>query len=208
MLAIAARQWWVLVLQGVLGIAVGIVAIIYPDLALATVALLFAAWAIVSGVSQLSAGWRVAEARGRSWPFLLAGAVSVIAGVLALINPAITLLYLILLLGAWVLISGAMELYTAWQIRNEVTGEWILAVIGIARIVVGAIILAMPIVGALPITLSTACEARMRVPFPTLLSTIRLFGPMTQSSPITVRPIRWVWGSSTVSCPTKTPAST
>jgi uncharacterized membrane protein HdeD (DUF308 family) len=149
MLAIAARQWWVLILQGVLGIAVGILAIVYPDLALATIALLFAAWAVVSGASQLAAGWRVAEARGRSWPFLLSGAVSVIAGVLAVLNPGITILYLILLLGAWILISGAMEVYTAWKIREEITGEWILALAGILRIVVGVIILAMPIVGAI-----------------------------------------------------------
>jgi uncharacterized membrane protein HdeD (DUF308 family) len=149
MLAVAARQWWVLILQGVLGIVVGILAIVSPDLALATIALLFAAWAIVSGVSQLATGWRVAEARGRSWPFLLSGAVSLVAGVLALVNPGVTILYLILLLGAWILISGAMEVYTAWKIRDEVTGEWMLALIGVARIVVGAIILAMPIVGAI-----------------------------------------------------------
>ena len=149
MLAIAARQSWVLILQGVLGIIVGVVAIIYPDLALATVALLFAAWAVVSGASQLVAGWRVAEARGRSWPFLLSGAVSVIAGVLAVLYTGITILYLILLLGAWILISGAMEVYTAWKIRDEITGEWILALAGVLRIAVGVIILAMPIIGAI-----------------------------------------------------------
>ena len=148
MLAIAARQWWVLVLQGVLGVAVGVLAILSPDIALATIALLFGAWAILSGVSQLAAGWRVAEARGRSWPFLLSGAVSVVAGILAVLFPGITILYLVLLLGVWILVSGAMEVYTAWQIRNEVTGEWILALAGIARIAVGVIIVAMPIIGA------------------------------------------------------------
>jgi len=149
MLAIAARQWWVLVLQGLLGIAVGILAIIFPDLALATVALLFAVWAIVSGVSQLSAGWRVAEARGRSWPFLVSGAVSVIAGILAVLYPDVTILYLILLLGAWILISGMMEVYTAWRIRNEVTGEWVLALGGALRVIAGILILAMPYIGAI-----------------------------------------------------------
>jgi uncharacterized membrane protein HdeD (DUF308 family) len=149
MLAVAARQWWVLVLQGVLGIAIGLLAIVYPDLALATIALLFAAWAIVSGATQLAAGWRVAEARGRSWPFLVSGAASVIAGVLALLYPSITILYLILLLGAWILVSGMMEVYTAWRIRNEITGEWILALIGALRVLAGIIILAMPYVGAI-----------------------------------------------------------
>ena len=149
MLAIAARQWWVLVLQGVLGIIVGVFAIISPGLALATIALLFAAWALVSGVSQLTAGWRVAEARGRSWPFLLSGAVSVVAGILAVAFPGVTILYLILLLGAWILVSGMMEVYTAWRIRNEVTGEWVLALAGALRVVAGILIVAMPYVGAI-----------------------------------------------------------
>jgi uncharacterized membrane protein HdeD (DUF308 family) len=127
----------------------GSVAIVAPDLALATIALLFAAWALISGVSQLATGWRVAEHRGKSWPFLLTGAVSVVTGILALLYPGITILYLVLLLGAWILISGVMEVYTAWRIRNEVTGEWVLALLGILRIAAGAIIVAMPIVGAL-----------------------------------------------------------
>ena len=148
MLAVAARQWWVLVLQGVLGIIVGVIAIIYPSVALATIALLFAVWAILSGISQLSAGWMVAEARGRSWPFLVSGAVSVIAGVLALIAPDVTVLYLILLLGAWILVSGLLEVYTAWRIRAEVTNEWLIALGGAIRAVVGILILAMPYVGA------------------------------------------------------------
>ena len=37
----------------------------------------------------------------------------------------------------------------AWQIRNQVTGEWILALAGAIRFIVGLIILAMPIVGAI-----------------------------------------------------------
>ena len=38
MLAVAARLWWVLVLQGILGIVFGILAILFPDLALVTTA--------------------------------------------------------------------------------------------------------------------------------------------------------------------------
>jgi uncharacterized membrane protein HdeD (DUF308 family) len=149
MLAVASRQWRVLVLQGVLGVIVGILAIVYPDLALGTIALLFGFWAIVSGVSQLTAGWRVAEARGTSWPFLVSGAVSTIAGILALLFPGLTLYYLILLFGAWILVSGVMEIYSAWQIRNEIANEWLLALLGGLRVVAGLIILAMPIIGAL-----------------------------------------------------------
>ena len=149
MLAAASRLWWVLVLQGVLGITFGILAIIFPGLALVTLAYIFAIWAIVSGLSHLGEGMRVAEARGRSWPFAVIGVISLLAGVLAVIVPGITVFGLVLLLGAWLVTQGAMEVYTAYRIRREVTGEWILALVGVVRTLIGLVILALPIVGAL-----------------------------------------------------------
>jgi uncharacterized membrane protein HdeD (DUF308 family) len=148
-LAAAARQWWVLVLQGILGIVFGILAILFPGIALITLAYVFAAWAVVTGVSHLIEGWRVAEHRGRSWPFAVMGVIGIVAGVLAALIPGITILGLVILLGAWLVTQGAMEVYTAWRIRREVTGEWILALIGVLRVIVGLIVLAMPVIGAL-----------------------------------------------------------
>jgi uncharacterized membrane protein HdeD (DUF308 family) len=149
MLADAARHWWVLVLQGVLGILFGILVILFPALALTTLAYIFAAWALISGASQLGEGVRVAEARGRSWPFAVSGVISIAAGLIAAFLPGITILGLILLLGYWLVIQGVMEIYAAWRIRREITGEWILALAGIARAVVGVIILVIPFFGAI-----------------------------------------------------------
>ena len=149
MLAVAARLWWVLVLQGILGIVFGILAILFPDLALVTLAYFFAAWAIVAGVSHLAEGMRVAEARGRSWPFAVSGVLSIVAGIIAAVVPGITILGLVLLLGVWLVTQGVMEVYTAYRIRREITGEWILALAGIVRTAVGLIVLALPVVGAL-----------------------------------------------------------
>jgi uncharacterized membrane protein HdeD (DUF308 family) len=149
MLAVAARQWWVLVLQGILGIVFGAVAIAVPDIALVTLAYLFAIWAIVAGLTQIGVGWRIAEHRGRAWPFAVTGVISVIAGLLAAFIPGPTVLFLILLLGWWLVFQGVMEIYAAWRIRREVSGEWLLALGGIARLVVGLIVLAMPVVGAI-----------------------------------------------------------
>jgi len=148
MLAVASRQWWVLVVQGVLGILFGVLAIIFPDIALLTLAYLFAAWALISGFSALAEGWRVAETRGRSWPFAVMGVVSIVAGILAALIPGITIYGLIVLLGAWFVVQGVMEVYTAWRIRAEVSGEWILALVGILTLIVGVIVLALPVVGA------------------------------------------------------------
>jgi uncharacterized membrane protein HdeD (DUF308 family) len=149
MLAVAARQWWVLVLQGVLGILFGILAILFPGIALVTLALLFAIWAIASGISQVAEGLRVAESRGRSWPFAVTGGISILAGIFAFLLPGPTIIGLVLLLGAWQVAVGVMEIYTAWKIREQVTGEWMIALVGILRLVAGLVILYFPLIGAL-----------------------------------------------------------
>ena len=149
MLRAAAHNWWVLVLQGVLGILFGIIALVSPDIALTSLALVLAAWAIISGLSQLAEGFRVAEMRGRSWPFAVIGVASIVAGLIAAAVPGITILGLILVLGYWLIIAGVMEVYTAWRIRAEVTGEWVLALAGILRVVLGVIVVAAPTIGAI-----------------------------------------------------------
>jgi uncharacterized membrane protein HdeD (DUF308 family) len=75
--------------------------------------------------------------------------ISIVAGLIAAVLPAITIAGLILLLGAWLVVQGVMEIYTAWRIRDEVTGEWVLAAVGILRSLVGVIVLLVPIVGAI-----------------------------------------------------------
>ena len=149
MLATAARQWWVLVLQGILGIAFGVVALLNPGITLVTLALLFGAWALISGISSLAQGWRVAEHRGRSWPFAVSGIVSILAGILAILLPPAAIGGLILFLGAWLVVSGVMEAYAAYEIRREIDNEWMLAFVGILRAALGALILVAPIVGAI-----------------------------------------------------------
>jgi uncharacterized membrane protein HdeD (DUF308 family) len=148
-LAAAARQWWVVVLEGILGIVFGILALVYPGITLVTLAILFAIWAIVSGVVQIVEGWRVAEHRGRSWPFAVMGVLAIVAGIIALVVPGITILGFAILLGAWLLVKGVLEIYTAWRIREEVSGEWLLALAGALGIIAGLIILAMPVVGVI-----------------------------------------------------------
>lgn len=149
MTAAAVRQWWVLVLQGTLGVVFGAIAIALPGIALITLAYLFAVWAVVVGLTQLAVGWRIAEHRGRSWPFAVMGLIALAAGALAALIPGVTVLYLILLLGWWLLFSGSMEVYAAWRVRSEATGEWVLALAGLAMIAVGALVLVMPMVGAI-----------------------------------------------------------
>src|SRR5262249_40417000 len=120
MLATAVRQWWVLVLQGVLGVVFGIYALLNPDITIVSLAGVCGGWAMLSGVARIGEGWRGAEPRGRSGPFAVSGVVSVVAGVLAIVFPPAAIGGLTLFLGAWLVVGGVMEAYAAYQIRREI----------------------------------------------------------------------------------------
>jgi uncharacterized membrane protein HdeD (DUF308 family) len=144
MLAASTRQWWAFVLQGILGIAFGILVLAFPNAALLTLVALFAAWAIISGISALAQGLREANHRGNSWPYFLIGVVAIAAGILAVFLPASTLLALIVFVGAWQLVTGLTEIYIAYRIRREIENEWLIAAAGVLRAILGLAFLLMP----------------------------------------------------------------
>src|SRR5919112_2642634 len=87
----AARQgerWGLLILEGVLNIAVGVIAFLMPGLTVIAFLLLLAAWSLVSGGLMLGASFRLNKEHGRGW-LALGGVVSILFGVLLAIAPVI-----------------------------------------------------------------------------------------------------------------------
>ncbi len=138
------RYWWVPVLRGICGIVFGVIAFGYPGLALATLVLLFGAWVLIDGVFRI-VGATAGRASDPDWGFHL------IVGILVLTfhSPGITALALIIYIGAWALMIGAVEIALAIKLRRELKGEWLLILMGLASIIFAAFLLWNPGPGAL-----------------------------------------------------------
>lgn len=63
--------------------------------------------------------------------------------------PAITVLVLLYMIAAWAVITGAFELWAAFELRRHLTGEWTLILAGIASIVFGVLLMVAPVAGEL-----------------------------------------------------------
>lgn len=147
----AAGHWWAFVVRGVLAVLFGVLTFVVPAMALLTLVLLFAVYAIVEGAFNVAAAFHeVTGARPRWW-LLFAGAISVLAGVLAFWMPGLTALTLLYLIAAWAVVRGALEIAAAVRLRKEIQGEWLLAVAGVLSIVFGALVMAFPGAGALAV---------------------------------------------------------
>jgi uncharacterized membrane protein HdeD (DUF308 family) len=110
------ERWGLLVLEGILNIAVGVVAFLWPGLTVVAFVLLLAAWSLVSGGLMFGAAFRLSREHGRWW-LALGGVVSIVFGVLLAIAPAIGAVVLTWWLGAYALMFGIALLVLAFKLR-------------------------------------------------------------------------------------------
>jgi uncharacterized membrane protein HdeD (DUF308 family) len=141
----------VLIVRGIVGVVVGIVAFLWPGITIAALVVIFGAYAIVDGITNLVLGFSRTGAHGR-WAHVLQGVVGIAAGVLTFMWPAISALVLILFIGAWAIITGVFEIVAAIRLRQVITGEWMLVLSGIVSILFGVLVFAFPLAGAVGIS--------------------------------------------------------
>jgi uncharacterized membrane protein HdeD (DUF308 family) len=139
-----ARNWWVLLIRGVLALLFGLMAFALPGLTLVTLVLLYALYVIADGLTALWVG-----GSSRAWSFGLVGILGIVAGIFTFVYPGITAIALLYLIAVWAIVRGIFEIVTAIQLRKEISNEWTLILGGIISIVFGLVLAARPGVGAL-----------------------------------------------------------
>ena len=148
-----SRNWWLVVLRGVLGIAFGVITFVAPAISLAALVLLFGAYAFADGVLAIASAVRRRTTTDRWWILLLEGLVGIGAGLVTLFLPGITALVLLYIIAGWAVATGILELVAAVRLRKEIKHEWLLALSGIASVAFGVLIALFPGAGALALVI-------------------------------------------------------
>ena len=159
MLAVMARNWWMLLIRGIVAILFGIAVLLAPGIALTVLVLLWGAYALVDGVFAIIAGFRGRGTNRNWWVTILEGLVGVIAGIIAFLMPGITALVLLYIIAAWAIITGVLEIWAAIQLRKEIEGEIWLGLGGLASIVFGVLLFLFPGEGILAVLALLAAYA-------------------------------------------------
>ena len=119
----AARRearWWLLLIEGVLGVLAGLVAFFWPGLTALALLYFIAAWAIVTGILEIVGAIRLRQEIVGEWALGLSGALSLLFGVLLVVIPSPAgLLSLVWLIGAYALAFGVLLLVLAFRLRNR-----------------------------------------------------------------------------------------
>jgi uncharacterized membrane protein HdeD (DUF308 family) len=116
------EHWVLLLLEGLLGIVIGLLTFFAPLLALAAgaiiLAMYMAAWAIVTGTLRIAMAVRLRKEIEGEWLLGLSGAVSIIFGIAILAMPALGALTGVFLIGAWAIVLGVTQILLALKARK------------------------------------------------------------------------------------------
>jgi uncharacterized membrane protein HdeD (DUF308 family) len=74
--------------------------------------------AVMLGVFLVMLGYKVRAATEREWILYLAGALSVLFGILVIVNPVAGSLSVITLIASWALVTGVLKILFAFRMRN------------------------------------------------------------------------------------------
>ncbi len=103
-----ARPWWAYLLWGLLGIAAGIIAFLWPGITALALLYIIAFWAIVRGVMEIIAAIQLRRVITNEWLLILAGVLSIVIGIVLLGWPAAGALGLVWFIGFMSILLGAM----------------------------------------------------------------------------------------------------
>lgn len=111
-------RWGLLIFEGLLNIAVGVAAFLWPGLTVIAFVWLVAAWAIVTGGLMTAAGFRLNMDHGRWW-MVLGGLLSLAYGVLLIVAPLIGAIVLTWWIGAYALAFGIALVIFSFKLRSR-----------------------------------------------------------------------------------------
>jgi uncharacterized membrane protein HdeD (DUF308 family) len=113
----AHRRWWPFLLEGLVSLVAGILAFAWPEVTVVVIIALVAVWAILSGLLMVVPAMRLPRGSGRGW-LIFSGGVSVLLGLVILIQPAAGLFYIVLSIGIYAIIFGIGLIALGFQVRR------------------------------------------------------------------------------------------
>jgi uncharacterized membrane protein HdeD (DUF308 family) len=163
---IMSKFWWILAVRGVLGIVLGISAVVwiltldqvFPQVfgfflflkaaeIVATLILLMGLYAFIDGLFAILLGAQDYGGGKRWWMLLAEGVVSVSLGSIAWFWTDGAVLVLLYWIGAWAVVTGFLEITQAFDLNEYKDRRRPFLFAGSCSILFGIIILALPVAG-------------------------------------------------------------
>ena len=152
------RLRWALGLNGALSIALGIAIIVWPNISLYSLVIVFGAFALVRGVFGLAAAISTPIPQGRGW-LILSSLAGIAVGVLVFLRTDMSALALLYVIGAYAIALGIISIGGGFWLPLENGDRVLLTLTGFVSILFGIVMFAKPGAGALAVLALIAAYA-------------------------------------------------
>jgi uncharacterized membrane protein HdeD (DUF308 family) len=139
-LSTLAANWRALALRGLIALLFGLVVLFWPGLVLTVLSILFGIYAAVDGAITLVPALRAPDRGTKRTLPLTEGAVGIVAGLVALLWPGLTVSGLVYVIAGWALVTGVLKILTAILLRAAVDNGWLLAGSGALSVLFGVLL--------------------------------------------------------------------
>jgi uncharacterized membrane protein HdeD (DUF308 family) len=109
---------WALVLEGITGIAAGVLTFLWPGVTAFVLLMLIAAWAVVTGAFEIAAAFRLWRHVHGEWMLLFAGVLSILFGVACFASPVAGAMAVLWMIATYAIIFGITLIGLGFRLRS------------------------------------------------------------------------------------------
>lgn len=148
-LPVLGENWWAIGLRGAFAIILGVLIVVWPDVAPnlgpRLLAVMFASYLFVDATLAFITALVGAEDHRRWWPMMAESVIGVVVAFAIYLALGTGISGLVLLIGGWAIVTGALEIYSAVLLRRLIDAhELRLTLAGVISILFGAVLIALP----------------------------------------------------------------
>jgi uncharacterized membrane protein HdeD (DUF308 family) len=142
-----AKNWWMFLARGILAILLGLIALFWPEVAFVSLVLIIGVFALISGIIAIVSAF-TSNAKSENWWWLIAeGVFGILLGLLSIFQPQAMAKAWLILIAAWLIVTGIFEIITAIALRKVIEGEFWMILAGAIALLFGFLLLVSPSLG-------------------------------------------------------------
>jgi uncharacterized membrane protein HdeD (DUF308 family) len=141
---------WALGLHGLASVGVGVMMLAWPGIGVYALTIIFGAYTLATGIVELGAAFTTRGKEERGW-LILRGLLGIGVGVLVFAWPGISALALLYVIGAYAVSLGILAITASFRLPLDGRDTASMSLTGLASIVFGIVIFAMPGAGVLAV---------------------------------------------------------
>jgi uncharacterized membrane protein HdeD (DUF308 family) len=138
-------------IRGLFAMVVGFTTMAWQGIRLENLALSFGGYAMIDGLLGIAGAVRAAESHQRWMPLVVEGLTGIAAALITFLWAGSSALSLMYAIAGWALFTGFFEILAGLRLRDYVSGEWLLVLSGVASLLLGVLVIALPLAGTLEI---------------------------------------------------------